>query len=379
MTDDKEASRQRIALFLPSLAGGGAEKIAITLATGFANRGYPTDLILAKAEGAYLSQVPQNIRVIDLCASRPLTAVPGLAKYLIKEKPTALLSKLTNSNIAALFASQFSHSKTRCIVCEESTLSIDLKGSSYLNKAILPILLGYLYRRADAVVAVSKGSANDIAHVLGLQAESIHQIYNPIVSKELKAISQKKINHPWLLKKNVPIILGIGRLTPQKDFQTLIQAFSEARKKIPCRLIILGEGEEKAALEQLSKDLNISDDIDFPGFVKNPLAFLSRADLFVLSSRWEGLGNVLVEALAVGTPVISTNCPNGPFEILEGGKYGQLIPMEDSKAMAEAIIKVLSGDFAAAPWEKKHLFNIDQIVEKYLELLTGAHKYFKRK
>jgi len=371
MNDVSAISNRRIALFLPSLAGGGAEKVALTLAAGFVSRGYATDLVLVKAEGAYLDQVHPSVRVLDLGASRPLTAVPALTRYLITERPVALLSKLTNSNIAALLAVRFAFSTTRCVVCEESTLSIDLANSSWSNRAILPRLLRYFYPRTHAVVAVSRGVADDLACVLGLRRELIQVVYNPIVSAELARLSGEAINHRWFLGGGVPVIVGIGRLTRQKDFGTLIRAFAEVRKRIPSRLVILGEGEDRAALEQLCRYLGVADDVDLPGFVVNPQAFLSRAALFVLSSRWEGLGNVLVEALAAGTPVVSTDCPNGPKEILDGGKYGQLVPVEDVAAMAEAMMRVMTGRFVATDHRRQvRLFDVDAIVDRYLELLV---------
>jgi len=168
------------------------------------------------------------------------------------------------------------------------------------------------------------------------------------------------------------VIIGIGRLTRQKDFGTLIRAFAEVRKRIPSRLLILGEGEDRRSLEQLCQSLGISDDVDFPGFVVNPHAFLARAAVFVLSSRWEGLGNVLVEALAAGIPVVSTDCPNGPSEILDHGRYGQLVPVEDSAAMAEAIMRVMTGGFLAEnPWSRLDLFDTNGVIDSYLELLVG--------
>lgn len=367
-------SSRRIALFLPSLAGGGAERAAINLAAGFVARGYAVDLVLARVEGAYLGQVHPNVRIVDLGASRPLTAVPALSRYLKKERPVALLSIMTNANIAALMAVQIARSSTHCVVCEQCTLSVDLASSSWANQIIVPRLLRYFYPRAHRVVAISRGVADDLALAIGLKRGSIAVIYNPIVSSEFVQLSREVVNHRWFQDGGPPVIVGVGRLTRQKDFGTLIRAFSHLRARTPARLIILGEGGDRADLEQLCRSLRVSDDVDLPGFVASPQAFLSRAALFVLSSRWEGLANVVVEALAAGAPVVSTDCPSGPNEILDGGKYGQLVPVEDPEAMAEAMIRVMTGEFVAAdPRERVGMFDVDAIVDRYLELLVDDH------
>lgn len=365
---------RRIALFLPSLAGGGAEKAAINLAAGIAVRGYAVDLVLARVEGAYVNHVHSSVRIVDLGASRPLTAVPALSRYLRAERPVALLSILTSSNIAALLAVRIARSSTRCVVCEQCTLSIDLANSSWSNRMVVPRILRYFYPRTHAVVAISCGVADDLARVIGLQRESISVIYNPIVSSELARLSREAVSHRWFHGGGPPVIVGAGRLARQKDFGTLIRAFSQLRKRLTARLVILGEGEDRADLERLCRTLGVADDVDLPGFVANPHAFLSRAALFVLSSRWEGLANVVVEALAAGAPVVSTDCPSGPKEILGGGKYGQLVPVEDADALADAMSRVLTGDFVATdPEESVRLFDVETIVDRYLELLVGDH------
>lgn len=362
----------RIALFLPSLAGGGAERVALNLAAGFINSGNTVDLVLAKAVGEYLHQVPLGVRVVDLGASRPLTAVPALARYLSSYRPTALLSKITNSNIAALLAIQIARSQTRCVVCEESTFSIDLSYSSKINQLLLPQFIRHYYPRAHAVVAVSQGVADDLIQVTELPHQQIRVIYNPLVSTSLLDLSRQPVSHPWLQKRGIPVIIGMGRLTRQKDFGVLIQAFAKVRKQMPVRLIILGEGEDRSSLNALSRRLGIEAEVDMPGFVVNPYPLLSHSALFVLSSQWEGFGNVLAEALALGVPVVSTDCPNGPREILKGGIYGQLVPTEDPCAMASAMIRVLKGDFVAQnPTEQVSLFDAESNIHRYLDLLVG--------
>lgn len=362
----------RIAFFLPSLAGGGAERVALNLAEESSARGHSIDIVLTKAEGALLSSVPASIRVIDLGASRPLTAIPALIRYLSTEQPCALLSKITNANMAAIWASKLASVPTRCVVCEVSTLSVELENSLRHHRFFVPQLLRHSFPYAHAIVAYSQGVADDLARVFGIPRRSIHVIHSPVVSETLLTKSRKPTSHPWLQKSNIPVIVGIGRLTRQKDFPTLIRAFSNVRERIPSKLIILGEGEERTSLEELCKSLGIAEDVDMPGFVANPYAILSRAALFVLSSRWEGLSLVLIEALACGTKVVATDCPSGPREVLDNGRYGQLCPVGNVPALAAAMFRALTCEFFAADtrsWIDQ--FALKANTDQYLDLLLG--------
>ena len=364
--------KDRLALFLPSLAGGGAEKRMLNLATEFAKKGYLVDMLLSRSEGAYLASVPPNVHVVDLHASRPLTAIPALVHYLSVKKPHALLSTITSANLAAIWASLLSPVKSRCVICEASHLSKELAQSSGRNRLLMPFLIKQFFPKAYAIVAVSKGAAADLARVAGIPSESIRVIYNPVVSPSLWTRSREPTDHPWLQNGRIPVIVGMGRLTRQKNFSALIQAFALVRAEIPCRLIIFGEGEERPLLESLSRNLDIAHEVDLPGFVANPYPILSKASLFVLSSRWEGLPWVLIEALACGTKVVATDCPSGPREILDNGAYGELCPVEDVPALAAAMLRALSGAFAAAnstPWLDQ--FSLEANSARYLELLLG--------
>ena len=371
-TTDRVAPDAPIAFFLPSATGGGAENIFIRLAAAVAGRGHRVDLVFAKAAGDCLQRIPPGIRVVDLGASRPLTALPALVRYLRASRPRALAATITNANLAALWAVRLSGVPVRCLVREASTLSVELEHSLTLNRLLLPHLIGRSFRRADAVIAPSQGVADDLARIAGLPRKTIEVIYNPVVSPSLLEGARQAAGHRWLDDPAVPVVVGMGRLTRQKDFATLIRAFARLREKRPARLVILGEGEERAALLALAGTLGIAGDVNLPGFVDNPHAFLSRAALFVLSSRWEGLPGVLIEALACGTRVVSTDCPSGPREILADGAYGELAPTGDPEALAEAMHRALSGDFATSdPTAQLALFDTRNSVDRYLALLTG--------
>lgn len=365
----KSLNEKLISLFLPSLRGGGAERVMLNLARGFAERGYEVDLVLAKAEGPYLSQVPDNIRVIDLKSARVLYSLHGLIRYLRQERPHALLSALDHANVVALWAKKISRVPTRIVVSVHSTISKASANARSLREKLTPLFIRIFYTWADAVVTVSRGVADDLIKLTKLPQEKVHVIYNPVVTPELFAKAEEPLDHPWFTPGEPPVILSVGRLTPAKDYPTLIKAFALVRKEMPVRLIILGEGEERPKLEALIRELGLERDVDLPGFVDNPYKYMKRASVLVLSSQWEGLPTVLVEALALGIPVVSTDCPSGPKEILNNGEYGRLVAVGNQKELAQSI--------KAAIWEGKKkiatdsykLFQLDTVLHQYEEVL----------
>ena len=331
----------KIALFLPSLRGGGAERVMVNLARGFYDQGINVDLVLAKAEGPYLSEVPAGVRVIDLHSSRVLFSLPGLVRYLRRERPQSILSAMDHANIVAIWARKLSGVPCRVVVSVHSTLSRALMNIPNLRGYLMPNLIRIFYPLADAVVAVSNGVAEDFANITRLPRESIKVIYNPIVTPELLEKAKEAVEHPWFSRGEPPVILSVGRLTKAKDYPTLIRAFALVRRKYSARLMILGEGEERANLEALAQELGLQDDISLPGFVDNPYAYMARAAVFVLSSAWEGLPTVLIEAMAVGTPVIATDCPSGPREIASLTNACTLVAVGDPVTLSCSIIECI--------------------------------------
>ncbi len=360
----------RIALFLPSLEGGGAERVMVNLALGFVEEGRQVDLVLVKAEGAYMELVSNKIRIVDLQGKRVLTSLFRLIKYLRKEHPAALLSAMDHANVIAILAKRFSGVATRIAVSVHSTLSIEVKHAKSWRGKILPWFINLTYPNADAIIAVSTGVAEDLAQITSLDYKNIKIIYNPVVTQRLLEKQQQAISHPWFQKNQPAVLLAVGRLTKQKDFATLIKAFAIIRKQKKCRLLILGEGELRPELEDLINKLDLTEDVQMPGFVENPYAYMKQADVFVLSSAWEGLVTVLIEAMACGTPVVSTDCPSGSREILVDGKYGRLVPVGDSEALAEAVIQTLEQERQSESLIKRaNDFTQTASVKKYLEVL----------
>jgi glycosyltransferase involved in cell wall biosynthesis len=362
--------KQRLSFFLPGLYGGGAERVVLNLVKGIASRGYPLDMVLARAEGPFLNEVPNSVRLIDLKASRVLSSTPGLARYLRQERPAAL-SSILYANLVAVWAKRMTGMSQRVILAEHNTLSSVVEGVVDPRWGIYPRLARWFYPWADGIIAVSTGVADDLAQMIKIPRESIQVVHNPIVTPDLFEKSRAIPDYPWFRNGQPPVVLAVGRLTKQKAFDVLIRAFFEVKKNHRVRLMILGEGEERPALEGLIKEYGLEQDIILPGFVQNPYPYMTHAAVFVLSSRWEGLPTVLVEAMALGTPVISTDCPSGPREILLDGKYGQLVPVEEPFALASAIASSLSTDVIHPPRESWRSFELESVVDQYIDILLG--------
>ncbi|MBA3889204.1 MAG: glycosyltransferase [Gemmatimonadaceae bacterium] len=360
-----------IAFFLPTLAGGGVERVVLNVICGFAARGHSIDLVLMRHEGELLEQVPAEIRIVDLRAPALgdalfITALPALTNYLRIRPPRVLFSAMTTVNLIALWARSLSRSPTKIVLSEHVPVSVNAR--THPLKRVLPFLVRRNYAAADAIVAVSRALGDDLASVAELPRARIDTVYNPVVTPRLLRQSAERPDHPWFAE-DVPIVVGIGRLVPQKDFETLLEAFAIARRRRRLRLVILGEGPGRAALEASITRLGLADEVRLLGFVGNPASYLGHASLFVLSSVFEGLAMVLIEALACGCPVVSTACPTGPDEILEDGVYGRLVPMRDAPAMAEAIIATLDAPPSRATAERRGLdFSLEAIIPQYVAL-----------
>lgn len=362
----------KIAIFLPSLNGGGAERVMVTLANAFAARGYAVDLVLAVAQGPYLKDVAEAVRIVDLKVGRVVLAMWPLLRYLRRERPVAMLTAMTHANVVALLAKMLARVSTRLVVSERTTVTIEVGRAKDLAARIIYASVPLLYSRADGVVAVSQASAADLVGFAGFPASAVEVIYNPFDLPYIQAKAAEPIEHPWFTPGQPPVILAIGRLNEAKDYPALIRAFARLRQHRAARLLILGEGELRFALETLVAKCGLTaDDVQLPGFVANPFAYLARCAVFVLSSRWEGLPGALIEAMACGAPVVSTDCPSGPHEILEGGRWGALVSVGDENALHGAVDSVLSTPRAQLPDVKLRAADFEQgtAVDAYLKAL----------
>ncbi|MBC7236745.1 MAG: glycosyltransferase [Chloroflexi bacterium] len=366
------ARKADVALFLPNLEGGGAERAAALLASALAERGYGVDMVLAQARGPFLARLSPRVCLVDLHARRLGTSVVGLVKYLRRERPGVLLSMTVVADLVALAASRLAHRDTRMVVWLENDLYSGYTRPQLWQGRLAVRLLPRMYRWADRLTAASRGVAESVARVSHLPVEAIRVIYNPVVTAEDLARAREPLEHPWFQEGQPPVVLGVGRLHPQKDFATLLRAFALVRRQREARLVLLGEGPQRAFLENLARELGVEAEVHMPGFVENPFQYMARAGVFVLSSAWEGFGNVVAEALACGCPVVSTRCPSGPAEILDDGRYGHLVPVGEPEPMAEAILRALAGDTkpADAAWLRR--FTPSYVVERYVETLGLA-------
>ena len=368
-----------LAIFLPNLNGGGAERAMLNLARTLSQQGVQVDLVLLAREGAYIDQVPDTIRIIDFGHCKLMLSFPLLWNYLHQEKPMILMTSLDQPSLAVLWTRKLSqwidsgsHVSTMPIVVNiQNNMSVESRNSVRLKTRLMPWFAKVFFPWADAVVPVSEGVGDDLIQ-LGIPAEQVTVIHNPIVTPEILARSTEPIEHPWFVAGHVPIVVAVGRLTQQKDFPTLLNAFAKARILRPMKLIILGEGELRSELEGLMVQLGIQNDVSLPGFVENPFAYVARSDLFVLSSLFEGLPTVLIEAMAMGTPVVATDCPSGPHEILKGGLYGPLVKMSSPDELAAAMISRLEQPRDSAllmRWASR--YSIDESVSAYTRLFKS--------
>ena len=367
MTAPRHADSAPVAFFLPSLEGGGAERVMLNLLAGFSERGVRTDLVLGTAGGPYLSLVPPAVRIVDLKASRVLRALAPLTKYLRRERPLALVAALDHANLVAMAAGRIAGGKTRTVISLHCTFTRQLQDSPGVRTNAIPWLLGRLHHWADAIVAVSHGVADDAAGVTGIPRERIEVIYNPVITRTLLPAASEGPSHPWFADDGRRTVLGVGRLVPQKNFRLLIDAFATLRRNHDARLVILGEGPDRAALEALVRQHGLQDVVALPGFVDNPYSCMARAGVFVLSSDFEGLPTALIESLAVGTPVVSTDCESGPREILRGGALGELVPVGDVRALGGAIERALTAPRSRLSSEELRPYTLDAAVDQFLE------------
>lgn len=360
--------KSHITIFIPSLEGGGAERVMITLANTFATKGFRVDLVLARKEGVYITEVAPNVQIIDLGAKRILTSIIPLVAYLRHAQPDVMLSALHHANIISILARKISLVKFRLVVSERNSL---VSLHSNWKGSFFRIIMGVLYPHADAVIAVSQEGAKELINEFDLMHEKVFAIPNPVDIEHIKALATEPLNHPWYEPGAPPVIIGVGRLAPQKDFSTLIKAFALLhRSHESARLVILGEGPLRGELEALINSEGLNDVVFMPGFEKNPFKWIARSRLFVLSSCFEGFPNVLVQAMACGTPIVSTDCPTGPSEILDGGTYGKLVKVKEPGLLANALNVSLKKYDNCDCQMAVRSFSPNAIAEKYLTALN---------
>jgi glycosyltransferase involved in cell wall biosynthesis len=369
-----DAAPPDITLFIATLTGGGAERVILCLCNEFIAKGLRVDIVVAKLVGELTGQVNPGARLIVLGASRVVFCLPAYLDYLHRARPAVVVSSVENSNLVAAAGRLLSRHRHRLIIRIESALF--MPSSSWQRPDHWPWLLAncLLLRWADRFITVSEGLSKELRRIPGLAQKSVTTIYNPVIEADFLSKAQQPLPPiAGLFENDIPIIVSAGRLHPQKDFSTLIRAFQHLRKQRPCKLLILGEGAHREVLTALARKLDVANDVVMPGFVANPIPIFRRAAAFVLASEYEGLGNVLVEALAAGVPVISTDCPFGPREVLDHGRFGKLVPVGDDKALAQAILETLSRPSPLVTAALEHhlqRFQSGAVTDRHLEILA---------
>lgn len=399
----------RIALVFGSFRGGGVARVMLRLAGALANRGVDVQLVVGRTTSDLAGEVPAGVPVHRLTRGSALgtytrilradpkaglsllraTAAGGaptnklrylasLSRLFTRLRPDAVLAATAPFNLISLWAAALAHSPARIVVSEHNILTRPDKGDESWRYGLPPALLHRVYPRASAIVGVSAGVADELRSLAGLAADRVTVVYNPVFDATLTAKSAESVDHPWFDDGGPPVIIGVGKVyAPGKDFPTLIRAFARLRQERPCRLIILGDTAGAAKDERmlsevmrLPEQLGVAADVAFPGFVANPFAWMRRANVFALSSAWEGLSLVLIEAMATGCPVVSTDCPHGPREILDGGHYGPLVPVGDDRALAAAIATTLDTPPGAERMRQRASdFSVERSIEGYLRLI----------
>jgi glycosyltransferase involved in cell wall biosynthesis len=400
----------RVAFLLDNLAGGGAEQVIINLAGEFARRGHPVDLLVCSMEGALQEKIPAGVNVIQLAPSpavvgvlkslfkdfasalplirsalndrglpKPYRWLGTLAVYLKQKQPAILLANLPKANVTAVLAARLAGVNTRVVVSVQNHLrAYDAQVEGRKAGRVRPLrpLMQYCYRLAGGVVAASEGVATDASTYLGIPMKHLTPIYNPVITAQVRELCNSRPGHPWFDDKSVPVLLAVGRLVGQKDFPLLLRAFAELRKRQPARLVILGgDSRSKSQLAhgdellQLAEQLGVAEDFAMPGFQRNPYAWLNSSQVFVLSSRFEGFGNVVAEALFCGCQVVSTDCPSGPAEILAHGEFGRLVPLGDQAALSDALVQALAEPLDVEQGKQRaELFAVETVADRYGEL-----------
>lgn len=363
-----------IAIILPDLRGGGVEKMRIHLAKYFLLNGYEVHFVLLQKKGELLTLIPEVIEIFDLQVEKMRYGIFPLFRYFRKNKPCAVLVAMWPLTIITSFAKILSGIKSSFILSEHNHHSSTPLYKVGFNRFLIPFSMKLVYPFSDMVVGVSEGVVLDLLKLSGLKKEKLKTIYNP-AAPTYEYIESIQPNNQYWKSSSSKKIVAIGSLKKQKDFFTLLRAFKHISSSIEIELLILGEGPEREKIEFFIEKNKLNECVYLPGFVDHPIAFLKTADLFVLSSAWEGFGNVIVEALSCGIPVVSTNCKSGPSEILKNGKFGSLVPVGDADKLAVAVLEALKKDHDIESLIKRaHDFRVDKIALEYLRLLFPDRK-----
>jgi glycosyltransferase involved in cell wall biosynthesis len=367
MIDDM--ARMNILLFIYSYRGGGAEKMMVTIGNELHRRGHEVKQVAVSTDGPHRSKVDSSIQVIEIGGTNLFEIQCKMWMLIQNSESDVLLSTMEIPNIVSIIASRFPTSIPTILRIASIYSSRERKG----KYRFIPALKRLVYPRAEQIISISDAVGRDISEQTGVSRERVDTIYNPAYKDEIPVMMTEPVSHEWVKKKRV--VIAVGNFKPAKDYPTLIRAINHLQQWKETHLIILGNGDRRKEMITLAEELGIRKRVSFPGFVDNPYAYIAKSDVFVLSSAWEGFGNVVVEAMGCGTPVVCTDCPGGPSEILDDGTYGPLVPVGDSQALADAIQRMFINPTCADKLKSRaEDFSIESVVDKY-ETVMGELVY----
>jgi len=362
---------ERIAFFLPNLHAGGAQSVTITIANSLANSNQDVDLVVAGSDGQLVSAVDSDVRLVNLDSTGiPYigigACVPRLGQYLASVRPSVVFSGQTYANIVAITASGLTASDAVIVPTEHSVFP-NLKST---KDRVTATIAKQLYRQVPVVLCVSQAAEKSVIRNTSLQPSDTEVIHNPVDVQSVRERGEASVDHQWFEEPDCNVVLGTGRLEPEKDFNTLLHAFATVHDDRPdTRLVVLGEGSQADELTALADSLGVREHVSFPGYVENPYSYMARASVFALSSRREGLPTVLIEALACGCTVVATDAPGGTSEVLSDGEHGCLVPVGDEAAFAEAVQTTLdTAPKAARLRARSRDFQPNHIISEYSDL-----------
>lgn len=363
-----------LAIYTSALGRGGAERAMLNLANALVEKGVRVDVVIAKRDQSdYLDLLHARAEVVDLDVSPAILGLGGLVRYLREERPAAILSWEMSGHAMVLAARRLAGAQVTCAASIQNFHSREFDTEISLYRRFLLNSMRQVLPRMDRVFAVAERVADDVVRHFDVPRELVQVIYNPIVTPEITERAAESVDHPWFADGAPPVAISVGRLTRQKNYPLLLQALAKLQRHTEVRLVILGRGDEREELAALADRLGVAESVSMPGFVDNPFAYMARASVFVLSSDWEGLPSVLIEALAVGCPVVSTDCPSGPREILDDGRYGRLVPTGDVSALASAMAATLKEEADGERLqERARDFSRDRVADEYISELFGT-------
>ncbi|MFP4561326.1 MAG: glycosyltransferase [Thiohalorhabdus sp.] len=358
----------RIAFFFVTSGRSGVDRLIRNLAPRIVERGHAVDVVRVRGHGPELGAGDSRVRVVELNAAHAWSALPGLVRYLRRERPTVLVSGKDKVNRTAYLARKLARVPVRQIFRFGTTASLALPGRPWKERVLQSWSFRHLYPRVDRVLVPSEGVREDLIASFGIPAERVRTVATPVVPEALFSEPRARPAHPWFQPGEPPVVLGVGELSARKDFGTLVRAFARLRRRIECRLVLVGQGRQEADLNALAEELGVAEDVALLGFQSDPYAFMAHSSVLALTSRREGLGFVLIEAMALGTPVVATDCPSGPRETLEDGRYGPLVEVGDWEGLAKALEDTLTAPLPSETLrDAVRPFEIEAATTRYLE------------